>query len=238
MQSESRYKIGYVPGVFDMFHVGHLNLIRRAKEQSEYLIAGVLTDELVYHFKKRYPVIPFEQRMEIVGAIQGVDKVVAVDFTNTVKMDAWKLYHYDAYFSGDDHSNEWNHEKKMLNEVGSDIVFLPYTRETSSTKIRTQLERSSKPGRIYLFGSGIIGRRVLRELRTDENRRKWKVEGFLDNSSEKHLTRVDGIPVYKPEDLLTLENDVGEDYIIRITMKEKDTARKQLEELKLSKKEG
>ena len=72
MQSEKKYKKGYVPGVFDLFHIGHLNLIRRAKEQSEYLLAGVLSDELVEHFKGKRPYIPFEERIEIVGAIQGV----------------------------------------------------------------------------------------------------------------------------------------------------------------------
>ena len=95
-----KYKLGYVPGVFDLFHVGHLNLINRAREQSEYLLAGVLSDELVMHFKGKRPYIPFEERFSIVRAIKGVDEAVKVDFSNTVKMDAWKLYHYDAYFSG------------------------------------------------------------------------------------------------------------------------------------------
>ena len=71
--------------------------------------------------------------------------MVEVNFENTVKMDAWKLYHYDAYFSGDDHGEEWNEEKKALQEVGSDLVFFPYTKETSSTKIKKQLKEEEIP---------------------------------------------------------------------------------------------
>jgi len=191
-----------------------------------------MTDELVYHFKKRYPVIPFEQRRKIVASIQGVDEVVEVNFDNTVKMDAWKLYHYDAYFSGDDHGNEWEHEKILLNEVGSDIVFLPYTQETSSTAIRRQMNLVIKPKRVYLFGAGKIGQRTLQTLLSEEQEKKWKVEGFLDNSKEKHLSRIAGIPVYLPQDLLTLEAN-ADDYRIWITMKDKAGVQEQLEMLGL-----
>lgn len=227
--TEKKYKIGYVPGVFDLFHVGHLNLINRCAQVSEYLIAGVLTDELVYHFKKKNPVIPFEQRYEIVKAIKGVDEVVRVDFSNTVKMDAWKLYHYDAYFSGSDHGSEWDLEKEELRKVGSDIVYFPYTQETSSTMIRRQLAKAECPQKIYLFGAGRIGQRTAQSLLAGESKEKWKIEGFLDNSEEKHLTKVLGIPVYAPADLKTLEpeNDVK----IRIAMKDQDACRKQLTDL-------
>lgn len=227
--ANKKYKIGYVPGVFDLFHVGHLNLINRCAEVSEYLIAGVLTDELVMHFKGKMPVIPFEQRFAIVQAIKGVDEVVRVDFSNTVKMDAWKLYHYDAYFSGSDHGSEWNHEKKALQEVGSDIVFFPYTQSISSTMIKQQLAQGSKPQKVYLFGAGKIGQRIADTLISGKNKEKWKIEGFLDNSEEKHLTRIKGIPVYHPNDLARLE--VEEDFKVLITMKDKDVCLTQLEEL-------
>ena len=232
MQQKKKYKIGYVPGVYDLFHIGHLNLIRRAKEQSEYLLVGVLTDELVEHFKGKKPYIPLEERMEIVSSIKEVDEVVKVDFSNTVKMDAWKLYHYDAYFSGSDHEHDWDREKKELQAVGSDIVFLPYTQSTSSTMIKKQIREAKKKKRLYLFGAGKIGLSMLNKLNSDAKYEQWEIAGFIDNSPEKHLTRIHGVPVYKPEDLQTLETD--NDYAILVTMKNIEEAVKQLEELKIN----
>ncbi|MCI8518074.1 MAG: adenylyltransferase/cytidyltransferase family protein [Hungatella sp.] len=225
---DKKYKLGYVPGVFDLFHIGHLNLIRRASAQSEYLLAGVLSDELVEHFKGKKPFIPLEERMEIVAAIREVDRVVEVNFSNTVKMDAWKLYHYDAYFSGDDHSHEWEAERRALQAVGSDIVYLPYTKGTSSTMIKEKIRKAGKKRRLYLFGAGKMGRRRLTELAASQ--KDWDIAGFLDNEPAKHLTRIGGVPVYQPKELARLENG-EEDYGILITMKEAEAARRQLEEL-------
>ena len=234
---QKKYRLGYVPGVYDLFHIGHLNLIRRAKEQSEILLAGVLSDELVEHFKKKKPFIPFEERMAIVAALKDVDKVVRVDFSNTVKMEAWKLYHYDAYFSGDDHKSEWDREQRELRAVGSDIVYLPYTKGTSSTMLKKQLKEAEKKPRLYLFGAGRIGQRQLQMLREGAEAGRYEPVGFLDNQPQKHLTRLMGLPVYRPEDLLTLEagqKDIGgkdnpeENYFVRITMKESEEAWEQL----------
>lgn len=130
------YRIGYVPGVFDLFHIGHLNLLRNAKSRCEYLIAGVLTDELVEHFKKRSPVIPYTQRAAIVAAISCVDRVVPVDFSNTRKIDAWKRYHYDCHFSANDHGADWTKDLQELRAVGSNMEFFEYTKAISSTQIR------------------------------------------------------------------------------------------------------
>lgn len=137
--SKKPYRIGYVPGAFDLFHVGHLNLLRRSKSRCEYLIAGVLTDELYEHFKKKKPVIPYEQRAAIVSAISYVDRVVPVDFSNTYKIDAWKRYHFDCHFSGNDHGAEWVHDLQQLREVGADMEFFEYTKATSSTEIRGKM---------------------------------------------------------------------------------------------------
>lgn len=131
-----KYKVGYVPGVYDLFHIGHLNLFRNCKKYCEYLIVGVLTDELAEFYKGARPYIPFEERREIVAAIREVDEVIAVDHSNTDKLDAWRQLHYDVHFSGDDHINDWQEEKKRLNELGSTIEFLPYTKSTSSTQIK------------------------------------------------------------------------------------------------------
>ena len=120
--------------------MGHLNLLRRSKSQCEYLIAGVLTDELFEHFKKRKPVIPYEQRAAIVSAVSYVDRVVPVDFSNTYKIDAWKRYHYDCHFSGNDHGADWTRDLEQLREVGADMEFFEYTTATSSTAIRGKMD--------------------------------------------------------------------------------------------------
>lgn len=133
------YRVGYVPGVFDLFHVGHLNLIRRSKQRCEHLIVGVLTDELVEHFKHKRPHIPYEQRAAVVAAIREVDEVVAVDFHNTKKIDAWNLYHFDCHFSGNDHGPDWDRDLAQLRAVGSNMEFFEYTQGISSTQIKKQL---------------------------------------------------------------------------------------------------
>lgn len=139
-----RYNKGYVAGVFDLFHVGHLNLFENAKKECEYLMVGVLTDELVVHFKKRPPYIPFEERIRIVQSLKAVDEAVGVDFTNIAKMDAWNLYHFDCLFSGNDYVDNpsWIADKELLNAVGSDIFFFPYTQSTSSTYIKDLITKS------------------------------------------------------------------------------------------------
>ncbi len=135
-----KYKIGYTTGVFDLFHIGHLNILRRAKEQCEYLIVGVSTDDLVESYKHRRPVIPFEERYEIVGAIRYVDRVVAQ--TTMDKMKAWEEYHFDALFHGTDWkgSELYDQIEKKLEMVGADMVFLPHTTGTSSTMIADRLK--------------------------------------------------------------------------------------------------
>ena len=91
-----KYKIGYTTGVFDMFHIGHLNILRRAKEQCEYLIVGVSTDEVVKEYKHKTPVIPFKERIDIISELRCVDKVVVQ--SNMDKLKAWENYHFDVLF--------------------------------------------------------------------------------------------------------------------------------------------
>ncbi len=147
MESEREmkaYKNGYVAGVFDLFHVGHLNLLENAKGQCSHLIVGILTDELVIHFKHKPPYIPFEERIRIVRSLRVVDEAVEVDFSSIDKMDAWRLYHFDCLFSGDDYVDNpsWIADQKRLQSVGSDIYFFPYTKSTSSTSIKTLIVKS------------------------------------------------------------------------------------------------
>ena len=122
-----------------MFHIGHLNIIRRAKEQCDYLIVGVSTDENVQRYKHKTPVISFEQRKAIVEAIRYVDQVVPQD--NMDKFAAWEKYHFDAIFHGDDWkgSDMYNEIQKKLSEVGCVIVFLPHTDGISSSEIVKKL---------------------------------------------------------------------------------------------------
>lgn len=135
--------IGYTTGVFDLFHIGHLNVLKRAKEQCDYLIVGVTVDELVAYKGKR-AFIPYEERAAIVGAIRYVDKVVPQ--SNMNKMDAWKQYHFDKMFVGDDWKGTdiWNHWEEEFEKVGTEIVYFPYTKQTSSSQLREALSKLNK----------------------------------------------------------------------------------------------
>lgn len=136
-----KYKIGYTTGVFDMFHIGHLNILIRAKELCDYLIVGVSTDELVKEYKNKTPIIPFEERKKIVEAIRYVDQVVPQETMD--KMVAWEIYHFDAVFHGDDWkgSNMYDEIERKLSEVGCELVFLPHTSGTSSTILTNTLHK-------------------------------------------------------------------------------------------------
>ena len=136
---EKKYKIGYTTGVFDLFHIGHLNILRRAKEQCEYLIVGVTTDELVRAYKNKTPVIPFEERIAIVEAIRYVDKVVPQ--TTMDKSEAWLTLKFDAVFHGDDWKGSamYNEVEAKMKTLGVEMVFLPHTAGTSSTLLADKL---------------------------------------------------------------------------------------------------
>jgi len=134
-------KIGYTTGVYDLFHIGHLNVLKRAKLECDYLIVGVTTDELCQSRKGKLPIIPFVERMEIVEHIDFVDEVVPQ--VNMNKMEAWENLKFDKMFVGDDWkgSDKWNQLEKDFAAVGVEIVYFPYTTHTSSTKLREVLEK-------------------------------------------------------------------------------------------------
>lgn len=110
-----KYKVGYTTGVFDLFHVGHLNILKKAKEQCDYLIVGVSTDEIVKVYKKKKPIIPFKERFAIVGAIKYVDKVIPQITMD--KYEAWKKLKFNVIFHGDD----WK-GSKMYDEIEKNLV--------------------------------------------------------------------------------------------------------------------
>lgn len=137
------FRIGYTTGVYDMFHIGHLNILRRAKEQCDYLIVGVSTDALVEREKHKTPVIPFSDRVAIIEAIRYVDQVVPQENKN--KLEAWERYHFDAMFVGSDWkgTEAWQRFERQFEPLNVRIVYLPHTDGISSTdlqKIIMQLE--------------------------------------------------------------------------------------------------
>lgn len=203
-----KYNIGYMAGVYDLFHIGHLNMINRAKEKCNYLIVGVLVDELVMHFKKKLPFIPFEERIEIVRSIKGVDEAVPVTFDNIGKLASWRLYHFDCQFSGSDYADEpgWLQDKQKLEEVGSTIEFLPYTESTSSTYIKKLINRDISGRKLFLFGAGKIGKQFLRFINYYNDEILWNVLGFVDNDPKKNMYLIDRTIVFQPDYLLTLSD--------------------------------
>ena len=133
--------IGYTTGVYDLFHIGHLNVLKKAKDNCDYLIVGVTTDELSETKKGKRPIIPYEERAEILQALRFVDMVVPQK--NYDKNEAWQSYHFNKMFVGDDWlgTDKWNQIEKEFKEIGVEIVYFPYTKHTSSTLMRRVLEK-------------------------------------------------------------------------------------------------
>ncbi|GIN73215.1 cytidyltransferase [Bacillus sp. J14TS2] len=134
------YKIGYTTGVFDLFHVGHLNILRKAKDQCDYLIVGVSTDELVKEYKQKSPVIPYHERLEIIEGIKYVDK--AVPQLDRNKLSAWEQIQFDVMFVGDDWRGSplFSEVERKLSQVGVEIVYFPYTKGVSSTLVKEKMK--------------------------------------------------------------------------------------------------
>ena len=133
-------RIGYAAGAFDLFHVGHLNILRHAKENCDFLIAGVVSDEMLRLVKKVDPIIPTAERVEIVRSIMYVDSVHIENVPD--KLETWRQLHFTHFFKGDD----WRGTEKGAQlerefaEVGVEVVYFPYTVHTSSTALRHALE--------------------------------------------------------------------------------------------------
>lgn len=133
--------IGYTTGVYDLFHIGHLNLLKNAKGLCDKLIVGVSTDELVMEYKNKKPVIPFKERIEIIRNIKYVDAAVSQETRD--KFSTWEKLKFDIMFVGDDwyNSPKWKELEMQFNSVGVRIMFFPYTKGTSSTLINEILEK-------------------------------------------------------------------------------------------------
>lgn len=131
--------VGYTTGVFDLFHIGHLNILKKAKENCDYLIVGVSTDELVQEYKNKTPIIPFNERKSIVESIKYVDEVIAQQ--NRDKFSAWEKIKFNVMFVGDDWKGNslFDEVEKKFQKVGVKIIYFPYTSGTSSTILSEKL---------------------------------------------------------------------------------------------------
>lgn len=137
-----KYKIGYTSGVYDMFHIGHLNVIKNAKMLCDELIVGVSTDEVVKKNKNKKTIIPFNERIQIVGAIKYVDKTIPqTSYSIEGKIETAKTNKIDVMFVGDDWKNteKWNKIEEELNKINVDVVYLPHTDGISSTMLRKKI---------------------------------------------------------------------------------------------------
>lgn len=139
-----KYKIGYTSGVFDMFHIGHLNILRNAKEACDYLIVGVTTDELCFQRKAKYPIINQSDRIEIIKSIKYVDKVIEQSDMN--KLSTVLKYNIDVAFVGSDWKNtdSWNNYEKEFKKVNCDVVYLDHTEGISSSILRDKLNNDAE----------------------------------------------------------------------------------------------
>jgi glycerol-3-phosphate cytidylyltransferase len=135
----SKMVIGYTSGVYDLFHIGHLNLLKNAKGLCDKLIVGVSTDKLV-EYKHKRPVIPFEERIEIVRSCKFVDAAIPQEELDKYKM--WEKLHFDVLFVGDDWYNtpSWKEMQEKFDKVGVRVVYFPYTKGTSSTLLNETLK--------------------------------------------------------------------------------------------------
>ena len=139
MEEKKKYKIGYTDGVYDLFHIGHLNMIQTAKKYCDYLIVGVHGDTVVEEYKHHRPIINENDRRRIIESIKGVDRTEINRFRDKLRL--WELYHFDVVFIGDDWkgTERWNKFEKLLAGVGVDVIYVPYTRGISTTEIREKI---------------------------------------------------------------------------------------------------
>lgn len=131
--------IGFTAGTFDMFHIGHLNLLKNARSRCDYLIVGVNSDRLVEEYKHKKAVVPLEERMEIIRSIRYVDEVMRIDSLD--KVLSWKQKHYNLLFIGDDWkgNSRWERTEEEMARYGVKVVYLPHTEGTNSTLLREKL---------------------------------------------------------------------------------------------------
>ena len=226
-QTTKHWDTGYISGAFDMFHIGHLNLIRRAKERCGRLIVGVLTDEIVAANKKKWPVVPLGERLEIVRALKYVDEADVTTRELLDKVAAWEKYRFNAMFSGDDHIGDgWSAKEEELKALGADLVFFPYTREISTTFLQDltlppkageadkprrigefrhifPFDKVGKGERVVIYGTGDIGEQYARQLAALEY---CEIVAFSDTYA-KPGDEFEGVRCVSPDELAAGTNE-------------------------------
>lgn len=142
--SNKKYHVGYISGVFDLYHIGHLNLFKKAKELCDYLIVGIVSDKGVVKHKGVSPFVPFDERIELIRSCRYVDEVVEIPIDLNGPKEAFAMYHFDVQFSGSDYINSdyWLEAQEYLRNHGSDLVFFPYTKSTNSTNLKSLIEKN------------------------------------------------------------------------------------------------
>jgi len=227
---------GYISGSFDMFHIGHLNLIRQARERCDYLIVGVLADEIVASGKKKWPMVPLHERMEIVGALRYVDEVDVTTQPLLNKLAAWGKYRFNAMFSGDDHMGDgWADGEAVLKKLGVDIVFFPYTKEVSTTRLQELIlppkandadkarrigdfthlfpfDKVNKGERIVIYGIGNVGQQYARQISALNF---CKIAAFADTYAKPN-DMFEGVRCISPEELAA-DKDMSDRIVIAST---------------------
>lgn len=138
-----KYKVGFTTGVFDLFHVGHLNLLERCKEQCDHLIVAVCGDDYVTQIKHKTPIFSEEERLRIIGALKCVDEVSKISIEEIDdKMLALKRFHFDVLFSGDDWkgSERYNRTEQQFAELGVSIEYFSYTQGVSTSQLKEKIK--------------------------------------------------------------------------------------------------
>ncbi len=132
--------IGYTQGTFDMFHIGHLNLLQNARKECDFLVVGVNSDDLVKSYKNKNVIVPLSERMAILAALRCVDQVVSCNTLD--KKVTWEKVHYNRLFIGDDWkgNDRWEATGREMGALGVELIFLPYTHNISSTLLREKLK--------------------------------------------------------------------------------------------------
>lgn len=201
-----KYHIGYVQGTFDMFHIGHLNLLQRAKEYCDILYVGVVSDDYSKDMKGIKPYIACDERVAIVSAINVVDKVFVIDYTDRPVIEFWEKNKFDCFFSGDDHKN--GEFMQALKDKGIDYMFFPYTQHISSTKVKEQMRRrilygwaedypfDKLPKSIALYGAGTFGKALYEKIYQNT---RIEISHWVDKKAEE--LKLDGWPVEQPDKL-------------------------------------